>query len=55
MDREQALGNWLVKHEDTISEAGLNLNDLFDALKMIDSVNPRYVELMKRIQQSLDI
>ncbi|MFW9843526.1 MAG: hypothetical protein ACFFEV_03005 [Candidatus Thorarchaeota archaeon] len=55
MEREQALGDWLVKHEDIIGDAGLNLNDLFDALKMVDSVNPRYISLLARIQKSLDI
>lgn len=55
MDREQALGEWLVTHEDIINEKELNISDLFDALKLIDAVHPRYIELMEVFRKSLGI
>jgi hypothetical protein len=55
MEREQALGEWLVKHEEIINEKGLNISDLFDALKMIDTVNPDYVKLLSSLLKSLQI
>ncbi|MGY5879328.1 MAG: hypothetical protein RTV31_03710 [Candidatus Thorarchaeota archaeon] len=55
MDREQALGEWLVTHEDIINEKELNISDLFDALKLIDAVHPRYIELMEGFRKSLGI
>ena len=55
MDREQALGEWLAEREEIISKEGLNISDVFDALKLIDSIHPRYVELMDGFRKSIGI
>lgn len=55
MEREQALGEWLVNYEHIVDAEGLNISDIFDALKLIDIVHPRNVKLLESHLRALGI
>ncbi|MFX1285591.1 MAG: hypothetical protein ACFFB5_18270 [Promethearchaeota archaeon] len=40
----KVLGNWLVDHEDIIAKEKLDMGVLYDFLKMINEINPKYKE-----------
>lgn len=54
-EREQALGEWLVENEKLILSKGLEVSELFEILKILDSVNPRYVDLLGGILDNIGI
>ncbi|MFX0016478.1 MAG: hypothetical protein ACFFB2_15760 [Promethearchaeota archaeon] len=45
----KVLGNWLVEHEELIVEENLNLGVLYDFLKLINGINPRFHELFDEL------
>ncbi|MHA1958108.1 MAG: hypothetical protein ACW968_14395 [Candidatus Thorarchaeota archaeon] len=55
IERERMIGEWLVDNEDIITKLGLDLNELFDAVKLIDSSNPVYLDLFSDLFELLQI
>lgn len=54
-ERERILGEWLVARKDIIDQQDLDMSDLFELLKMIDSVNPEYVGLLGGVFEALEL
>ncbi|MHA2205509.1 MAG: helix-turn-helix domain-containing protein [Candidatus Thorarchaeota archaeon] len=55
IERERMIGEWLIDNEDMITKLGLDLNELFDAVKLIDSSNPVYLDLFSDLFELLQI
>ncbi|MHA1935858.1 MAG: winged helix-turn-helix domain-containing protein [Candidatus Thorarchaeota archaeon] len=55
IERERMLGEWLVDNENLIIKLGLDLNELFEAVKVIDSSNPVYLDLFNDLFKLLQI
>ncbi|MFX0207944.1 MAG: hypothetical protein ACFFDT_18305 [Candidatus Hodarchaeota archaeon] len=45
----RVLGTWLVEHEDVIAKEKLDMGALYDFLKMINEINPKYKELFNEV------
>ncbi|MFX0126255.1 MAG: hypothetical protein ACFFAE_21725 [Candidatus Hodarchaeota archaeon] len=45
----KVLGNWLVDHEDKIAKEKLDIGILYDFLKMINEINPKYNDLFSEV------
>ncbi|MFX0210517.1 MAG: hypothetical protein ACFFDT_31345 [Candidatus Hodarchaeota archaeon] len=45
----KVLGNWLVDHEDFVAEEKLDIGVLYDFLKMINEINPKYNNLFNEV------
>ena len=45
----RVLGTWLVDHEDVIAKEKLDIGALYDFLKMINEINPKYNELFNEV------
>ena len=45
----KVLGTWLVDHEDKITKEKLDMGALYDFLKMINEINPKYNELFNEV------
>jgi hypothetical protein len=45
----RVLGTWLVDHEDLIAKEKLDMGVLYDFLKMINEINPKYNELFSEV------
>ncbi|UCG01716.1 MAG: hypothetical protein JSW11_19155 [Candidatus Heimdallarchaeota archaeon] len=45
----KVLGNWLVDHEDIIAKEKLDIGTLYDFLKMINEINPKYNDLFNEV------
>jgi hypothetical protein len=45
----KVLGNWLVDHEDLIAKEKLDMGALYDFLKMINEINPKYNDLFNEV------
>ncbi|MBD3407533.1 MAG: helix-turn-helix domain-containing protein [Candidatus Lokiarchaeota archaeon] len=53
--QEESLGDWLVEHEDAIDQQGLDISEIFEVLKMVDSVNPEFVSLLDGVRRMLNL
>lgn len=45
----KVLGNWLVNHEELIEREKLDLGKLYEFLKMINGINPKYPDLFNEV------
>ncbi|MFX0062432.1 MAG: hypothetical protein ACFFC7_09620 [Candidatus Hermodarchaeota archaeon] len=54
-ERQKQLSEWLVQKESLITEGNLDLTDLFAFLDLIDSINPKYQTLFKKISEYLGL
>lgn len=45
----KVLGNWLVDHEELIEREKLDLGILYEFLKMINGINPKYTDLFNEV------
>ncbi|TXT57865.1 MAG: hypothetical protein BAJATHORv1_10573 [Candidatus Thorarchaeota archaeon] len=52
--QEETLGNWLIEHEAAITKQGLDISEIFEVLKLIDSVNPDFVSLLNGVRKRLN-
>ncbi|MFX0091140.1 MAG: hypothetical protein ACFFBD_05195 [Candidatus Hodarchaeota archaeon] len=57
---EDIIGNWLVGYEALINQANLDISELFEFLKFIDIINPKYVNGLNKVlvalqEKSLDL
>jgi len=52
--REEQLGQLIIGYEDILEKKNLNLNKVFDFMKMIDTVNSEYQALFQEFQKFLD-
>ncbi|WP_455463951.1 winged helix-turn-helix domain-containing protein [Candidatus Hodarchaeum mangrovi] len=50
-DFERKLGKWLVENEEIIGEE--NMNNIFQIVKMINYINPKYINLYKELFEIL--
>ncbi|MFX0062863.1 MAG: hypothetical protein ACFFC7_11845 [Candidatus Hermodarchaeota archaeon] len=49
----KVLGNWLANHEELIAKENLNMGKLYDFLKMINEINPKYINLLNEVFSQL--
>jgi Fe2+ or Zn2+ uptake regulation protein len=52
--REEVLGQWIVSNEEILQEKNLDLNKVFDFMKLIDTVNSEYLSLFHEFQKFLE-
>ncbi|UCE09460.1 MAG: helix-turn-helix transcriptional regulator [Candidatus Thorarchaeota archaeon] len=54
-ERERVIGEWLADNEHLVIKLGLDLSDLYEAVKVIDSCNPAYLDLIGELYRLLQI
>jgi DNA-binding transcriptional ArsR family regulator len=52
--REEILGRWISSNEEIVEKENLDLNRIFDFMKLIDSVNSEYLKIFQEFQEFLD-
>ncbi|MHA2423921.1 MAG: winged helix-turn-helix domain-containing protein [Candidatus Thorarchaeota archaeon] len=52
--REEVLGQWIIQNEEILEQKNLNMNRIFDFMKLIDSTNSEYLGLFREFQKFLD-
>jgi DNA-binding transcriptional ArsR family regulator len=53
--RDQALSMWVNEHEEQLREHEIDLAQVFEFLKTLDSVNPRYIEFLEKTKKIMKI